>query len=138
MPLSHNDPTDNTLQKDTLLQTPPKYGLKQGIFLQSHNNQPITKHHPAPGFRLSLPGRPLPGAGKDTPPMRSYKQPQGINSRKQILPRMADSAECAPQAHRKTILPTWPCAVPASTHAPRNPILTKPPTDELPGHFSHL
>lgn len=55
MPLSHNNLTDNTLQKDTLLQTPPKYGLKQGIFLQLNNNQPITKHHPAPGFRLSPP-----------------------------------------------------------------------------------
>lgn len=30
-------------------------GLKQGVFLQPHNNQPITKHRPAPGFRLSPP-----------------------------------------------------------------------------------
>lgn len=34
---------------------PPEYGLKQGIFLQPNNNQPITKHHPAPGFRLFPP-----------------------------------------------------------------------------------
>lgn len=55
MPLSHNDPTDNTLQKDTLLQTPPEYGLKQGIILRPNNNQLITKRHPAPGFRHSPP-----------------------------------------------------------------------------------